>query len=298
MGRVRVTLYGGLNEIGGNKFLVHDGDDAVLLDFGTPIGTRNLFYEEYLKPRAGAYLRDLFRLHLLPDIDGLYRHDLLDLARSATDKDLPESARSHVLRSGRAAVHGILLTHAHVDHFQDLAFVDPQVPVYSTATTRAMLEAIEDVGRGGIEAEIVSASERSEGMSSAKATIPNERVIDSTPVQRDIRTCPEQQMFRVGPFEVVAVPVDHSVPGGVAFSIRTPSGKRIFYTGDLRFHGSLAQRTSVLRETTKALAPDLLLTEGTRIALEEPSDNEASVERDVERLVRGAAGLAIAEFGW
>lgn len=294
---VRVHVHGGLNEIGGNKLLVEDGDDRVYLDFGTSLGARGRFFEEFLNPRTTTALADLLELGLLPDVDGLYRDDLLELADDVTTRDLPESASAYRERTGQPLVHGVLITHAHVDHFQDLAFVDPEIPVYCTRTTRTMLEAIDAIGGTGIESEVVTVRQRSLGQLSGGATFPEDLTIRSEQTTRRIEVCPEDAWFNLGPFRVKAIPVDHSVPGAAAFLVETPSGKRILYTGDIRFHGALTDRTKVLREATEGLAPDLLLSEGTRIA-DTGGDDEAGVQRDVNRLVQGTEGLAIAEFGW
>ena len=64
-----VTVYGGANMIGGNKILLEDGppggESRVFFDFGTTFATRDLYFEEYLKPRAGAGLLDLLEMDLL-----------------------------------------------------------------------------------------------------------------------------------------------------------------------------------------------------------------------------------------
>lgn len=286
--RVKVALYGGLNEIGGNKFLVEEGDDRVLLDFGTGLGSRNQYFDFMAKPRTLAGLRDLLRLGLLPDIDGIYRRDLLELGRSITDKDLPEPAGE------RPAVHGILVTHAHLDHFGDLPQVDPRIPVHCSATTRAMLEAIEDVTKGDdvLQTCIQVLGENKRGFFPGGPSLRKEKV------DRVVRTFEEETWFDVGPFRAFAIPVDHSVAGAVAFLLETPSGKRILYTGDVRFHGSLADRTEAFKRHSRGRAPDLLLAEGTRIGEDEEPDNEQGVRKDVERLVADCTGLALVEFGW
>jgi ribonuclease J len=50
----KLTFYGGINEIGGNKILVEDGGRRLFLDFGFPFKGNKLFYEEYLRPRGGT----------------------------------------------------------------------------------------------------------------------------------------------------------------------------------------------------------------------------------------------------
>lgn len=296
---VKVTLWGGVNEIGGNKFLLEDGEHRLMLDFGTSIGARNSYYEEFLQPRGNSILRDLLRLHLLPDVDGLYRHDMLAIARAETDRDLPESAAQYRAQNhGKNLVEGVLLTHAHVDHFQDLTFVDPEIPVFCTPTTKTMLEAIEEAGNAKIQSEIVTVRQRELTTNGPTSKFPDSPKIDSsTHVARAIRAIPELTQTKIGAFTVTPIPVDHSVPGGCAFLVRTPSGKRVFYTGDIRFHGRLMDRTAALLQASQDLEPDIMLCEGTRMS-SESDDNEEDVERGVKQLVDDTPGLAMVEFGW
>ncbi|MGQ0535614.1 MAG: MBL fold metallo-hydrolase [Methanobacteriota archaeon] len=294
----RIRLFGGVNEIGGNKFLLEDGEDRLLLDFGTNIADRNLFFEmPFLTPRNHTVVRDLLRLGLLPPIDGLYRHDFLHYARTVSERPLPMSAAEHRERSGRPLVHGILLTHAHVDHFQDLSFVDPSIPVYCTPTTRRMLRAIEDVKSADAESEVLDTRTRTVGQTTDRSTFPGLPACQYDETPRRVVELEEGAPQRIGGFDVTAVPVDHSVPGACAFYVRTPSGRTVFYTGDVRFHGRLVERTQTLLKAIDGLAPDVLLCEGTRMASEN-RDSEADVERGVAELVADAKGLVVAEFGW
>ncbi len=116
---VRLTCYGGVEEIGGNKVLLEDGDLRLLLDFGTPFGRRRLFFNEYLRPRASRGLFDLLSLGLLPPLEGLYREDLAlpNLWERFRGAPLYRDLR----RPGGRAVDAILVSHAHLDHNGDLA---------------------------------------------------------------------------------------------------------------------------------------------------------------------------------
>jgi ribonuclease J len=73
---VKLTFYGGVREIGGNKILLEDDKGKLFLDFGYPYSKYRDFYEEYLKPRPGAGLLDLLVMGLLPKLEGIYRGDL------------------------------------------------------------------------------------------------------------------------------------------------------------------------------------------------------------------------------
>src|SRR4030065_1139954 len=73
---VKLTFYGGVGEIGGNKILLEDHKGKLFLDFGYRYSKYRTYYEEYLKPRAGAGLLDLLVMGLLPHLEGIYRTDL------------------------------------------------------------------------------------------------------------------------------------------------------------------------------------------------------------------------------
>ncbi len=44
----KLTFYGGVNEIGGNKILLQTEDGSVLLDFGRRMGEYGKFFSEFL----------------------------------------------------------------------------------------------------------------------------------------------------------------------------------------------------------------------------------------------------------
>jgi predicted metal-dependent RNase len=48
----QITFYGGVHEIGGNKFLLEDKGTKVFLDFGMQMGKVNQYFTEFLQPRT------------------------------------------------------------------------------------------------------------------------------------------------------------------------------------------------------------------------------------------------------
>ena len=311
-----ITCFGAVNEIGGNKILLEDSGSAIMLDFGKSFSAEGSFFDEFLQPRTNSCLRDLLRLNLLPPIPGIYRHDLLrhaDVWGAISDHGLPTSARrffeadiesydEYTAEHG-PRINGILLSHGHADHCQHICYVDRRIPVYCSSPTYAILRAAEEIEKGGFESDICRCPTRTLKPCGNSSMFPGEIGIekDDTDCARDIRVVVGYKAFEVGGFRVEAIPVDHSVPGALSYLIKAPSGKTVFYTGDIRFHGRFSQDpqnlTAILRERTRSLCPDILITEGTRIA-SSSSDNEQNVEDRITETIGGCKGLAIVDFGW
>ena len=68
-----ITFHGGVNDIGGNKFLVDDKGTKILMDFGMSFGDEGKFFSQFMGARTSNSLADLFELGILPNIPGMYR---------------------------------------------------------------------------------------------------------------------------------------------------------------------------------------------------------------------------------
>jgi ribonuclease J len=113
LGRVRLHVFGGWKEIGGNQILLEDRDGALLLDFGRPFGRWGTYFTEFLSPRTARFgLRDLLFLGLLPPLPGLYREGPAD---TLFPSDLERGLLGGGLPSGEKVL-ALLLSHAHLDH--------------------------------------------------------------------------------------------------------------------------------------------------------------------------------------
>ena len=245
-----VTFLGGVREIGGNKILIEDGPDRILFDFGPSFSPRREeFYIDFLQPRSSSPVEDLLEFDLLPRIEGLYSRDALQ------DADLawrpPE-------------VHGLFVSHAHMDHAGHLGLVDPDVPVYVGAGTRALLETIQT----------------------------------SSPAMKygehDWRVFQDRAPVRVGRLEVVPFPVDHSVPFAYGFLIRTSEGT-IVYTGDFRHHGPRAADTHAFLTAAAAERPTMLIIEGTRAGPDRRKNfTEEGVRTGVDQVLADCGTVALA----
>ena len=112
---VKITLYGGVGEIGGNKVLVEDRGTRVFFDFGEPFGLMDQYFVEFLKPRDRFGLKDYFHFDLIPRIDGLYDEELL---------------RHTDLKYRPPEFDAIFLSHMHYDHVEHVRFTDRKIPIY------------------------------------------------------------------------------------------------------------------------------------------------------------------------
>jgi ribonuclease J len=127
-GMVSFTFYGGVDEIGGNKVLLEDGDVRVLLDFGQSFTLGCEFFTSWLCPRAVNGLGDYFEFGLLPKLKGLYAKEQLEYT------DVPYV---------KPKFDAVFLSHAHFDHVNHIEFLDPEIPVYLGVGTKLFLEAME-----------------------------------------------------------------------------------------------------------------------------------------------------------
>lgn len=126
---LRLTCYDGVGKIGGNKFLLENGDARIFLDMGQAFDLlTDYFVDPWLMPRHRFGLRDYLALRLVPDLPGLY-----DPAK------LPDPARG-----GDALYDGIFISHCHFDHIFHTQFTHPDIPVYLGETARLITEAWED----------------------------------------------------------------------------------------------------------------------------------------------------------
>ncbi|MFX1486598.1 MAG: MBL fold metallo-hydrolase, partial [Promethearchaeota archaeon] len=109
----KLTFYGAVAEVGGNKVLLEDGDTRIFLDFGMSFAARKQYYSAYLTPKSEKELKDL---NVLPKIEGIYQSD-----------DSEES------------INGVFLSHSHMDHAGHVSFLKRSIPIYCGETTALIL---------------------------------------------------------------------------------------------------------------------------------------------------------------
>jgi len=234
---IKVTIYRGSNEIGGNCVEVTTGKSRLILDVGMPLS-------EMMGDRASKRRK--------PDRDDLIQRRII----------LPIPG----LFSPGPKIDGILLSHAHGDHFGLIGETLPEIPVY--------------LGRGASKM-LMSGS-----LFAGQHNVPKERQKILTPGKPQ----------RIGDFLVTAYLVDHSSYGSMAFLIES-EGKRIVYSGDLRLHGRKPGMAQVLLKAIRQAPLDLLIMEGTSLSRgKEPGLSEQDVEEQLVESLKQTTGLALAMF--
>jgi ribonuclease J len=160
----------------------------------------------------------------------------------------------------RTNLAGLVITHAHEDHFGALIELWPRlkVPVYATPFTAALIEAKRrgEPGAPEIPVNIVQLGSR----------------------------------FQVGPFDIELVTMAHSIPEANALIIRTPCGT-VLHTGDWKIDPTpvLGDRTD--EKKLRALGDEgclAMVADSTNAIREGRSPSEADVAKTITDLIKNA----------
>ena len=173
------------------------------------------------------------------------------------------------LEKERKNLVGLVLTHAHEDHFGAIIDLWPKLkcPIYATKFSAALFEA-------------KCASERN-------------------PPKIPVTVVPSGGRIDLGPFNVEFIPVAHSIPESHALAIHTSAGT-VLHTGDWKI-----DPTPVLGDVTdekklRALGAEgclALIGDSTNAVREGRSPSEADVGKTITELIRTARGrVAVTTF--
>ena len=170
--------------------------------------------------------------------------------------------------------------------FKTSVFLDPCIPVYCTEKTKVLAKAMTDVSLSGVDDQYYKVPKESTIKQKAPAvqdSMPGECACseekeEEHPIVEDPKTkfkftydiAPSYRTFntacegQIKGIKYKLIPVGHSVPGACSVLLTLPDGKRILYTGDVRFHG--AGEVSMDDYVNAIGGPvDVLITEGTRV---------------------------------
>ena len=169
----------------------------------------------------------------------------------------------------RRNLRGLVLTHAHEDHFGALLDLWPRlkVPVYATPFTAALIEAKRqgEVGAPDIPVNVVPLGGR----------------------------------FTLGPFDIELVSMAHSIPESNGLIIRTPAGA-VLHTGDWKIDPTPVIGPPTDEAKLRALGDEgclALIGDSTNAFREGRSPSEADVAKCLAELIRSApARVAVTTF--
>jgi ribonuclease J len=207
---MQLLIHRGSKEIGGTCVELRSGDSRIILDVGMPL----------VKPDGAEFN--------IRDYDGLTGEALLD------QKVLPQV--DGLYRWQKPSIDGVLISHAHQDHYGFLDHIHPDIPVYLSAGTQKLIEIT--------------------ALFTGKKIVLNNTLCFSWPSR-----------FAIGTFTITPHLVDHSSFSAFGFEIEA-DGERIFYSGDFREHGYLGKAMDTLY---RKVAPnvDALLMEGSILGRED-----------------------------
>jgi ribonuclease J len=160
----------------------------------------------------------------------------------------------------RASLAGIVLTHAHEDHFGAVAELWPRLraPLYATPFTAALLKA--KLAEYGAAKDI------------------------------EIHEIPLNSRFTVGPFDLELVTVAHSIPEPNALVLRTPFGN-VLHTGDWKIDDTPFVGDPIDKPRLKALGEEGILamvSDSTNAMRDGRSPSESEVAENLKAIIRRA----------
>lgn len=201
---MKITIYRGTKEIGGTLIELKSKRTRILIDAGYPLFLNDQPIDDNITKLPHERLMEL---GVLPRIKGLYAWD-------------------------EAGFDAVIISHAHIDHYGLLKYINPSIPIYISAGTK----------------KIIEISQLFKITDTFSLTMKNFKMYEP---------------FQIEKFTIKPYLMDHSAFDAAAFEI-SAEGKTIIYTGDFRGHGRKAICLDRFIEGAVKQA-DVLLTEGTML---------------------------------
>jgi len=194
----------------------------VVFDFGAPFKPDTQIYDGTVLHRHKNALLDALRLKETPLLDGVYSKDSLTLYDGSLYQSLQPYEESDLDTC-------VIISHLHLDHMANIKYLHEDIPVYMHRNGKILLDALEDINEGTPHKNIIGVE--------------------------------YEESFSYGPFKITPYFNDHPCHGSTSYYIECPDIK-VFYTGDIRFHGLSRERAFAEIEKIGQKEIDLLIFDG------------------------------------
>lgn len=230
---MNIKILRGACEIGGSCVEVQHRDSRIILDIGLPLYCRS---EDITHAQDRAMPgEELNCAGIFPEAEGLYKWD-----KSSNNID------------------GLLISHAHLDHYGLYSFVHRDIPVWMGEGTKRLMN---------LTACFTSGDNKVDKTNYLKSGI----------------------SFQCGAFKVTPYLMDHSAFDAYAFLVEA-DGSKIFYSGDFREHGRKRKAFYWFLNNAPCNV-DALLLEGTMLGrLTARIQTEEDIERKIVEVVSQTKG--------
>jgi len=308
---MEIEIFGGVNEIGGNKIFINVGDKKFLFDFGLSFGDMQRYYSEFLNPRKFNGIIDYLYLGLIPSINKLYRNDLI-----TPFSEILNSEPYKIITTNENIVDAFFLTHAHMDHFKFVGFLKQNTPIYLNWMSKTIIEHLIDTSIATQTREVLKFYESfkmvpkkrqsKDGEVEYKRATKND--YNQSETKRPIKTIEDGKSIHFnapkGEIKITQYQTDHSIPGAGSYIVEY-DGRSIIYTGDFKRHGFHSEWVNSFISHARNSNPIAIITEGTRVPSidsyrggmyhdDEHSENE--VKSRSKREIQDHPGLILVRF--
>lgn len=225
---MKFKIHRGTKEIGGSCVEIWTEKTRVLFDYGMPLVEKDGSEFDMGKYKT-LTPEDLIEAGILPDIIGIYSNE-------------------------ENLIDGIVLSHAHLDHYGLFNFLKPDLKCYLGQATHKIIE--------------------------ISALFTPNTINICNPVYFE-----KEKTFQIGDIFITPYWVDHSAFDSYAFLIEA-DGQRIFYSGDFRGHGRKVKVFDWFLQHVPQNV-DYLLLEGTAIGRGNGSfETEEEIEQEFVKLFK------------
>ena len=174
------------------------------------------------------------------------------------------------LTHGDTSKSALLITHYHGDHIGSITKLPQDLPIY--------------MGKVGCEIHKVLSNHLKTVNPAHKEML--ERL-------QHVHTFREGEKFKIGPFDIMPVTVDHSAFDAYAFKIVVNGVSSVYHTGDFRLHGFRSGKTPYMLQKYVGEV-DYVVCEGTNATRPDAaSEKESELQSDFETLFKENKGCVV-----